>query len=205
MSRALVLLSGGKDSAVALWWARERFHTVRALSIGYPERPAGERAAATRLAALAGCQLTAVDLPFMRSTRTLLTERAGDTDTAGAYVPMRNLLVFAVAGYHAELLHADTVVAGQLASDGAAYSDATEEFFEQLTAIFRVSLSGSFLPGSRELNVALPLSTLSDVEAMTLGRRLGVPFDLTWSCLLDGPTPCQSCVSCRDRERALAA
>jgi 7-cyano-7-deazaguanine synthase len=203
VTTAVVLLSGGKDSAVALWWAKARHESVHALSISHPERPRMERAAAGRLADLAECDLIELDLPFLHSARMLIPGREDDVGTAGVYVPMRNLLIFSVAGYCAESAHADSIVAGQLASDGRAYSDATEEFFQEMAEIFRTSLSRSFLTKVGELSIELPLIGLSDAEAMRLGRELDVPFEATWSCLQDGQEPCLTCVSCRDRSRVL--
>lgn len=203
MTAAVVLLSGGKDSAVALWWAKARYRTVHAVSVSHPERPRMELVAARRLATLAECELTELDLPFMHSARVLLPGQEEDTGTAGAYVPMRNLLIFSAAGYCAESARASTIVAGQLASDGDAYSDATEQFFGKLTSTFRTSLSGSFLTEVGEFSIELPLIGLSDADAIGLGQELHVPFEVTWSCLLDGLTPCHECVSCRDRARVL--
>lgn len=204
MTRAIVLLSGGKDSAIALWWARRNFDEVRALSISHPERPRKERAAASRLAELSGCPITEIDVPFIKSTRTLRPGQGDDFGTAGAYVPMRNLVIFAAAGHFAEEYQANAIVAGQLKSDGQAYQDATQKFFRQLTELFRTSLSGSFLGPPQALSIKLPLITLSDAQAIRLGLEMGVPFEVTWSCLRDVPTPCGTCVSCRDRKRVLS-
>jgi 7-cyano-7-deazaguanine synthase len=204
MSRTLVLLSGGKDSAVALWWAKENYGVVTSLSIHHPDRPHREMLAARRLSSAACSELIEVDLPFVRSAGSLQASHGTPFDTATAYMPMRNLLFFAVAAHFAEASGMDRIVAGQLRSDGIAYTDATPSFFDGLTHLFQITLAGSFTSESRSLTIDLPLIALSDEQAIELGRRLGVPFDLTWSCLHEGKLPCNRCVSCRDRSRALA-
>jgi len=203
VSRAVVLLSGGKDSAVALWWARQEYVAVTALSIHHADRPRQEAEAARRLAEVAGVPLVEVELPFVRSAGTRGAAQVPVFTTGTAYIPMRNLLYFAVAGYFAESDAAERVVAGQLKSDGEAYADATPRFFDALGALFGLVASGSYANRGAELGIDLPLITLSDRNAMELGRRLGVPFELSWSCLHDVEMPCHSCVSCRDRIRAL--
>lgn len=200
MRSALVLLSGGKDSAIALWWAQSKFDQISALSIGYPERPAQERRAAEHLAERADVTLIDCTLPFIETKRALQQEHSRFI-TRNAYVPMRNALFYTVAAYYAECLGIEDLVGGQLRSDGIAYGDARSEFLTSL-----ISLYGNTIPRGQEgsgLRLHLPLIDISDAEAMRTGRDLGVPFELTWSCLENGADPCESCVSCLDRIRLL--
>lgn len=202
MTDAVVLLSGGKDSAIALWWAVASYDTVTAISITYPERPKAERLAARRLSERCRVAHVEPDLGFVATMRGGGGAASVAFVTANAYVPMRNLLFFAVAGYFAELLPAERIVAGQLQSDGMAYSDAAPAFFKQVERSFDESLRRSF-GATRHVAIDLPLIDLADADAMRLGVRLGVPFDLTWSCLEDRQAPCGACVSCRDRRLLL--
>jgi 7-cyano-7-deazaguanine synthase len=205
VSRALVLLSGGKDSAIALWWAMANHDDVTALSLDHADRPRREVLAARRLAKAAGSELIEGELPFVRSMGSARVAYGAGLDTAGAYIPMRNLLFFAAAGYFAEKSGVERIVGGQLRSDGAAYPDATPQFFDALGKLLALTVSGGFTGDVHSLTVDLPLMTLSDAQAVQLGLRLGVPFEMSWSCLHDGDFPCRVCVSCRDRARALVA
>jgi 7-cyano-7-deazaguanine synthase len=203
--RALVLLSGGKDSGIALWWSRQEFDSIVSLSIDHPTRPRGEARAARALAELAGSELIETSLPFILPVREITREAKEAFVTRSAYVPMRNLLFYATAGYYAEVNEVDVIVGGHLKSDGDAYSDALPEFFSAIEKLYGQVLDRSFASTRRSLRIALPLIDLSDAEAIALGRRLGAPLEATWSCLEDGPEHCGKCVSCLDRLRALGS
>jgi 7-cyano-7-deazaguanine synthase len=201
----VVLLSGGKDSATILWWARSRYADVTAVSLNYPERPVAERSAAAELARRAGADLVEAQLPFLVSARRIASEGTGRFETETAYIPMRNLVFFAAAAYVAESTGARSLVGGQLASDGVAYSDATPEFFAALGRTLDIAMAHSYVSERSTLSIELPLIGLSDQEVISFGRSLGVPYDVTWSCLENNAEPCAECVSCRDRRRAFAA
>ena len=205
MTKAIVVFSGGKDSTVALWWAMRNYDVVEALSIDHPTRPARERDAADHIAQVAGVLIHSLPLSFLRPVRELIGERHDSYVTRTAYIPMRNLIYFEVAAYFAEARVAEAVVAGQRASDGTAYLDATETYLRSIEALARDAMSASFLEhDSSTLRFVFPLINLSDRDAMTLGRSLGAPLELSWSCLEDAIEPCQQCISCFDRSNALS-
>lgn len=103
----------------------------------------------------------------------------------------------------AESRRANAVVAGHIQSDGKAYRDATERY---LADLYTLANSGTFAFGglpAAQISLELPLIHLSGKEVISLGRELGAPLDSTWSCLMDGMSPCGDCVSCRDRANAI--
>jgi 7-cyano-7-deazaguanine synthase len=173
VKRALVLVSGGIDSAAALAWARGRWR-VTALSFDVVGRPRGEARACAALVRWAGVPLLRVRLPFLRPR-------------ASGYAPARNLVYHGIALSVAEELGAEAVVAGHNASDAAAFADARPGFFRRLER-----LNG----GPR---IVLPFARLSDAQVLALGQRRGVPMHLTWSCYRDGRRPCRRCAACRGR------
>lgn len=190
--RALVLLSGGLDSAVALWWTLREGHDVVALSFRYPGRPAREVHAARELAERAGVRLVEAEMPFLR-------EPEGGRFAAAprGYVPARNATFYAAAAYHAEVLDREAIVGGHNADDAARFPDASAGFFARLEAILSDglwSLDGS--PGPR---LVMPLSGLTKLQVVALGRELRVPLALAWSCYEDGEAPCGACPSCVER------
>ncbi len=178
---ALVLLSGGMDSAAALWWARDRW-PCRTLTFVVPSGPAAERRAARRLSRAAGARShREIELPFLAWT--------GRGRPAG-YLPARNLVYLAAAASLAEQLGCDRVVAGQLATDGEDFPDARASWFRAAARVAGIRLE-------------LPFIRLRKADVVRRGRALGVPFELTWSCYRDGSRPCGRCPSCREREEAL--
>ncbi len=170
---ALVLVSGGIDSAVALWWARERFRAA-ALSFDGAGRPRGEVRACAALVRRAGVPHVRVAVPFLRPR-------------ASGYVPARNLVFHGIAFSIAEERGARAVVAGHNRSDAGIFEDARPAFFRRLER-----LNGG-------VRIVLPLERRSDAEVIALGLRLGAPLELTWSCYRDGARPCRRCSACRGR------
>jgi 7-cyano-7-deazaguanine synthase len=173
MRKAIVLVSGGIDSAAALWWAKSRFHPT-ALSFDGRNRPRGEVRACARLVRAAGVPHFRVPAPYLRS------EPSG-------YVPARNLVIHSIAISIAETLGAVAVVAGHNRSDARIFKDARPGFFRRLE-----QLNG----GTR---ILLPFAGRTDAEVILEATRLGVPLDLTWSCYRDGRRPCGRCSACRGR------
>ncbi len=179
--KAIVLLSGGMDSAAALWWARGRYEVIT-LAFVTPATPAGERKAARALSKAAGAaEHREITLPF------LTNHVAGKPD---GYLPQRNLIYYAVAGSLAEQLGAVAIVGGHLATDAEDFPDARREYFARIE-----SMTG--------LRVALPFIEKTKTDVVRYGLRRGVPFDKTWSCYRNGRRPCGECVSCRERATAL--
>ncbi len=171
--RAVVLLSGGIDSAVALGWACGRYR-VMALAFDGAGRPRGEARACAAVARRAGVPLLRIPAPFLRPR-------------AGGYVPGRNLIYHAIAIAVARDLGARAVVAGHNRTDAGIFRDARPEYFRRLRRL------------GDGVRIVLPLSRLTDAQVIGLGVRRGVPLELTWSCYRDGPAPCGRCGACRGR------
>lgn len=178
MRKALVLVSGGIDSAVALDWARDRW-AVTALTFDGAGRPRGEARACAALVRRAKVPLLRVPAPYLRPR-------------ASGYVPARNLVVHAIAMSIAEDRGASAIVAGHNRSDAAVFPDARPAFFRRLER-----LNGG-------VRILLPFAGLSDAEVIALGLRRGVPLGFTWSCYRDGARPCGRCSACRGRIESFA-
>jgi 7-cyano-7-deazaguanine synthase len=201
--RAICLFSGGKDSTVALVWAIGRYSEVIALSFDYPTRPTLERAASRDIANRLGVKHVEIDLPFLAVASEIARLGAGPPQTEAAYSPMRNLIFHSIALAVAEQHRAGAVVAGHIHSDGTAYRDATSEYLER---IYSIANSGTYPFGGQpaaHIYLSLPVIDEADAQIIALGRELGAPLELSWSCLVDGTEPCGQCVSCKDRSNAL--
>ena len=207
---AVVLLSGGLDSATALAWAKARGFACHALTVDYGQRHRVEIDAARRVAAslgIAGHQVVAADLrAFGGSALTAAIDVPKDRALEAmanaipiSYVPARNTVLLALALAHAETLDAVDLVAGMNALDYSGYPDCRPEFlraFEQVADLgTRAGVEGA------RFHVHAPLMTLDKAGIVRLGVSLGVDFSLTHSCYdpdADGAA-CGACDACQLR------
>ena len=216
MTRAVVLLSGGLDSATCLAWARARGFACHTLAVDYGQRHRVELAAAARVAAALGAadhREVRVDLRAIGGsalTADLPVPRGRDAAAMAAeipvtYVPARNTVLLALALGLAETLGATDLVAGMNAVDYSGYPDCRPEFvraFESLAALAtRAGVEGA------RFTVHAPLMRLDKAAIVRLGAGLGVDYALTHSCYDPAPDgrACGACDSCRLRARGFRA
>lgn len=197
MRRALVLVSGGLDSTVALWWAADAGYEPIALTVQYPGRPRGEvRATREIFASGPAREAHEVELPFLAEAADM-DAQTGHTRFASAppgYVPFRNALLYSVACYHAQALSCCVVVGGHNRDDAALYPDASASFFDDLQIVLD---RGAWRGGDVVVpKLLMPLLALDREQVLALGARLGAPLDRTWSCYEDGDGPCGECPAC---------
>ncbi len=206
MERAILLLSGGLDSAVTLYLAREEGWEVHPLSFHYYRRPAREVKATERLADLTGCRgrLIDVDLPFLMEVEDLLEKGVRNTrlkEVPSTYVPARNLVFYSLAAHYAEVRDARWIVGGHNGRDSDTFPDATPAFFEGLNHLLKTGLATA---RASPVEIVNPLQGLSKADVIRRASELGVPLESTWSCSHDGEAPCGTCFPCTERARAFA-
>ena len=205
--RAVVLLSGGMDSATSAAIAIDRGFDVYALSFRYGQRHAAEVDAAGRVAKRVGARrhvVLDIDLrAFGGSALTGDLEVPKDTplDRIGAaipatYVPARNTIFLSFALGWAEVLGAADIFLGANALDYSGYPDCRPEYIEAYERMANLATRAG-VEGSR-LRIHTPLVSLSKAEIVNLGTRLGVDYSLTWSCYDPGPegAACGRCEAC---------
>ena len=201
--KALVLLSGGLDSAVCLWWARGEGWDLLPLTVDYHERPAAEvRAVRDLLQAANVGHLVQVPLPFLKEVSDLKQDGLPNALLAGApdaYIPARNMIFYSLAGYYAETLHASLIVGGHNGIDPETFPDSSPDFFTHMNSLYRLGL---WSYRKSQVSIKLPLAGKPKEEVLSMGRKLRVPYELTWSCYFDGPTHCGRCPSCLERRAA---
>lgn len=196
-----MLVSGGLDSTVALWWARAQGRDVTPLTFHYPGRPRREVEATRAVVAHAGLAASLVEahMPFLAEGDES-DARAGTRRFHGAppgYVPARNALFYSAAWHHAQRLGCAAVAGGHHADDAESYPDASADFFRDLERLLR---RGMWLgPEAPVPRLEMPLITLRPREVVALGERLGAPLHLSWSCYEDGDAPCGACPACARR------
>ena len=212
MSKAVVLLSGGLDSATTLAIAREQGFACYAISFDYGQRHRCELMAADRVArALGVAEHRVISLGLGELGGSALTDRQIDVPhepTEGipvTYVPARNTVFLAVALGWAEVLGAQDIFVGVNAVDYSGYPDCRPAFiaaFEQLANVAtRAGVEG--IP----FHIRAPLINLSKSDIIQRGAALGVDYSLTVSCYdpdLEGRA-CGACEACRLRTDGFAA
>ncbi|HEY1991631.1 MAG TPA: 7-cyano-7-deazaguanine synthase QueC [Gammaproteobacteria bacterium] len=211
MKKAVVLLSGGLDSATLLAVARRDGYTCHALSFAYGQRHSAELAAAARVARVLGAvehKTVALDLSAIGGSA--LTDSSipvPDHPSEGipvTYVPARNTVFLAVAVGWAEVLEAGHIFIGVNAVDYSGYPDCRPEFiaaFQQVANLgTRAGVEG------RGLAIEAPLQRLSKADIIRLGSSLGVDYGLTVSCYSADAAgrACGVCDSCRLRRQGFA-
>ena len=211
--KAVVLLSGGADSATCLALARKKGREVYALSFDYGQRHRIELSYARKLARRLGCRahrVARVDLPG--SAASALTSRKIRVPKGGVrpgtipatYVPARNALFLAHALSWAEAIGAREIWIGANVIDYSGYPDCRPAFlraFERMANLgTRAGVTG------RRFQIVAPLLKLSKKEIFRLGKALGIDLRWTFSCYDPQPhgKSCGRCDSCRLRNRALA-
>ncbi len=216
LPRAVVLLSGGLDSATALAVAKAEGFAPYAMSFRYGQRHAVELDSARRVAqalgvaghvvvdidlrAIGGSALTA-DLPVPKG-RSPAEMGEGIPVT---YVPARNTIFLSFALAWAEVLGASDLFIGVNALDYSGYPDCRPEYVAAFEAMASLATKAG-VEGRQRLTVHAPLLALTKADIIRRGLALGVDYGLTSSCYDPGPDgrPCGACDSCRLRAKGFA-
>ena len=214
---AIVLLSGGLDSAVNLKQAADDRGVVLALTFLYGQRAAPrEQAAAAAMCQVLGLPHRLVELPWLAELGASgLTSRAVEVPTVtpddlsadavaggaaaeAVWVPNRNGLFVNIAASFAESVDADTIVAGFNAEEAATFPDNSADFVCAATRALEFSTRG-------RVHLTSHTQHLDKTEIVRLGRRIEAPLCHVWSCYRGGEEHCWRCESCARLRRALTA
>ena len=211
---AVVLVSGGLDSATVLAMAVEQGFACHALSVRYGQRHDAELAAASRLAAALGARshrVVAVDLRSIGGSA--LTDDALTVPTDGVvagsipvtYVPARNTILLALALGHAEVAGAEDIFYGANAVDYSGYPDCRPAFVAAFEALANVATRAS--AEGRAMRIHAPILDLDKASIIREGLRLGVDFSATVTCYQadDQGHACGMCDACRLRRAGFEA
>ena len=209
MDKAVVLLSGGLDSATVLALARAEGFAVHALSVDYGQRHSAELVAAVQVARQLGAadhRVVGVDLRAIGGSA--LTDDAIAVPIDGAmadaipvtYVPARNTIMLSLALGHAEAIGASDIFYGANAVDYSGYPDCRPVFVDAFEALANVATKAAV--EGRRLRVRAPVIDWSKADIIRRGAALGVDFSLTVSCYQadEQGHACGRCDSCRIRK-----
>lgn len=213
MKKAVVLLSGGLDSATVLAIARDQGYQCYALSVDYGQRHRSELAAAQKVAQSLGAhrhQIIKLDLTAFGGSA--LTDQAIEIPIAGekteipiTYVPARNTIMLSLSLAWAETLESQDIFAGVNAVDYSGYPDCRPEYIQAFEKMANLATKAGI--EGKKLTIHTPLMRLSKKEIIQTGIALGVDFGLTVSCYQadEAGRACGVCDSCRIRKAGFAA
>ncbi len=211
--RAVVLLSGGLDSATVLAVARAEGFDAYALSFDYGQRHDRELDSARRVAAALGARehlvlrldLRAIGGSALTADIPVPKGRSVEAMASGipvTYVPARNTIFLSHALAWAEVLESQDIFIGVNALDYSGYPDCRPEFIEAFERMANLATRAG-VEGTSRLRIHTPLIRLTKAEIVARGTALGVDFALTWSCYEPRPDglACGHCDSCLLREK----
>ena len=211
--RAVILLSGGLDSATTLAIARNAGYDCYCLSLEYGQRHSVELAAAARVAqALGASEQRVMHLALSEFGGSALTDPSIEVPVAGVapgipvtYVPARNTIMLSLALAWAEVLGSRDIFVGVNAVDYSGYPDCRPEFIAAFEAMANLATRAAV--EGEKLTIHAPLIDLSKAEIIRRGSALGVDYGLTVSCYQadEKGRACGVCDSCRLRREGFAA
>lgn len=213
--KAVVLVSGGMDSAVTVALAREQGQAVYALSVSYGQRHISELAAAARVASMLGAvahKVVSVDLRSIGGSALTadievpvdVEHHASDRAIPVTYVPARNTIMLSIALGWAEVIGSANIWCGVNAVDYSGYPDCRPEFVTAFQTLANLATKAG-VEGTA-IHVHAPLMRMSKADIACEGQRLGVDFSTTVSCYqadADGRA-CHHCDACLLRAQGFA-
>ena len=207
MKHAIVLLSGGLDSATTLFYAQSKGFKVSCLIFDYGQRHRREIEQAKKIARRADChfEVIKIHLPWKGSAlldkKVRLPQRKviDPQEIPVTYVPARNIIFLSFAASFAESIGAGAIFIGANSVDYSGYPDCRPEFFKAYQKVLKQGQKSGV--EGRVIQIYTPLVHKTKAQIIGLGIKLKVPYQLTWSCYAGGLNPCGKCDSCRLRQK----
>lgn len=215
--KALVLLSGGQDSATCLYWAKARYDEVHALTLVYGQRHIAEVGAAAHIAVKAGCEThEVVEVPVLAKSGSALVDSSKELTWDGgvvdaqmpqglpsSFVPGRNLVFLALAAARAGALGCCAVVTGVCQTDYSGYPDCRAEFVDAMLGAVNLAMPSSLRP----IAIETPLMHLTKAQTVELARTLPGCWEalaLSTTCYHGRRPGCGECPACVLRAKGFA-
>jgi len=205
-AKAVILLSGGLDSSTVLGIAVSKGREAYALSVNYRQRHHKELNAARRIAKHFGVKdhkIVKIDLTqfggsALTDDRVAVPERRAIEDISrgipATYVPARNTILLGLALGYAESLDAEEIYIAANAIDYSGYPDCRPEFYAAFREVARLGTKRGV--EGHPIRIHTPLIHMTKADIVRTGAKLGVPFELTWSCYQGRAKACGVCDSC---------
>lgn len=200
--RAVVLISGGLDSPTVLAYALDHGYKVFPLSFDYGQRHSREVQSSEKICGYYGLDLKKININLRQIGGSALTDDidvpergidAIDGSVPVTYVPARNTIFISLAAAYGEVIKAGTIFIGANAIDYSGYPDCRPDFYNAMEKALNLGTEYGIENGFR---INVPLQYLTKGDIVKLGRKLGVPYKLTWSCYNGREKACGRCDSC---------
>lgn len=199
--KCVVVLSGGPDSSTVAYWAKNQGYDVYAITCMYGQIATKEVEYAGRIAERLGIRLKLVDLSSLKEifggATSLCNENIPMTSSFSQpiIVPFRNAIFLSIAVSYAVAIGATKVFYGAQGSDEPFYPDCRKEFYKSFETAAKLGTD-------QDIIIEAPFSNIPKSGIVKSGSELDVPFELTWSCYLNGSKHCGKCESCINRKKA---
>jgi 7-cyano-7-deazaguanine synthase len=199
--KCVIVLSGGPDSTVVAYWAKAQGYQLYPITFKYGQIAVKETEAAQKIAEKLGTATKIIDLSALKdifSGQAALINRdipLTSEFSAPIIVPFRNAIFLSTAVAYAVTVGADKIFYGAHGSDEPFYPDCRREFYEAFEKAAKLGTD-------EDIKILAPYSGKKKSGLIKAGAELGVPFELTWSCYLDGEKHCGKCESCVNRKKA---
>lgn len=215
MSKVVVVLSGGFDSGILTFYAVHQGHEVYAITFDYGQKCRKEIEAAEKIGRLAGVKdhkfiqvdlksiggssltVDTMDIPDEESTDSIF-EHGLDVTT---YVPSRNTIFLSIAAAYAEVVGAESVYYGALKDDYLLAPDCGVDYINAFNEVLKVGTNAGI--HGNTIKVEAPFIVYDKKDVAKIALKLGIPFEITWSCFRNGDEPCGKCESCILKEEAI--
>jgi 7-cyano-7-deazaguanine synthase len=199
--KCVIVLSGGPDSATVAYWAKAQGYKIYPITFNYGQIALKETEAAQKISEKLGTTTKIIDLSALKEIFSNVTSLC-NTDipltsefSAPIIVPFRNAIFLSAAVAYAVTVGADKIFYGAQGSDEPFYPDCRKEFYEAFEKAARLGTC-------EEITIKAPFSGGKKSDLIKEGTKLGVPFELTWSCYRDEKKHCGKCESCVNRKKA---
>jgi 7-cyano-7-deazaguanine synthase len=199
--KCVVVLSGGPDSATVAYWAKTQGYEIYPITFKYGQIAVKETECAQKIAQKLGTSTKIIDLSALKEIFSGVTSLCNQNIPLTAefsppiIVPFRNAIFLSAAVAYAVAAGADKIFYGAQGSDEPFYPDCRREFYEAFEKAARLGTC-------EEITIKAPFSGGKKSDLIKEGAKLGVPFELTWSCYIDGERHCGKCESCVNRKKA---
>ncbi len=202
--KAIVLLSGGLDSATTLYYAKSKGYDCRCLIFDYGQRHKKEIQSAKKIAKASGSDYKVIKIALPWKGSSLLDKKLGIPEKRdlrrmkntipNTYVPARNTIFLSFALSYAEAVGASSMFIGATAVDFSGYPDCRPEYYRVFNRLIeRGTKAGA---GKKKIRIFTPLIKMTKAGIIRTGIGLKVPYEYTWSCYNGGDRPCFKCDSC---------
>jgi 7-cyano-7-deazaguanine synthase len=199
--KCVIVLSGGPDSATVAYWAKAQGYQIYPITFNYGQIALKETEAAQKISEKLGTTTKIIDLSALKEIFSNVTSLC-NTDipltsefSTPIIVPFRNAIFLSAAVAYAVTVGADKIFYGAQGSDEPFYPDCRKEFYEAFEKAARLGTC-------EEITIKAPFSGGKKSDLIKEGTKLGVPFELTWSCYRDEKKHCGKCESCVNRKKA---